>query len=552
MTQQNINTGLFPEQLRRVAQDNFVDLYAQLNSVYALSLQPRNLNAGMSSDQLRAAAQANFSEIYAALQARGVNGSQQHLNAGLAVDRLRSFAQLNFTDLYTLLAGASAAVRVVADTTNSFYVMARSLRGTAFAYHFIRNSGGNTATDLGGSWPNWRYAGCAEFLSVSLAPTGTPLRTFSNDTGAQDYAFVLPTSSVKFAGSYHGVGAGGSLTAETLTIDGQAFDPTSSAAVGSQVILTHSVSITDGSSTVTVTGFTVTIDASGIVFNPGTISSSAVLSTAFVGMAIATGSFDEGTLTLTSGTTEYKTPISTGTTTYGRTYMQKANMVSLRKTSDGLTVRVSHGGTALAGYRRTSVVRDTVLNRAKLYFDFGNSGGAFGSLSGFTWSQSYELGAAGATSFAANLITNGAFAANINNWTTTSGSVAWNAAGVMRHSRSATGTDDRSLQAITTVVGAPYLLAAENTYTPVGPGNAGTYVNPGSIALGSASNGSLITPAPAYAKVAFDQNGYNAHVVIPTQTTQYPMLILEAQGAANTLVGDTSDFDNVSMFALAA
>lgn len=441
-------------------------------------------------------------------------------------------------------------LRVVADTSNSFYVMARNARGTAFAYHFIRNVGGNTATDLGGSWPNWRYAGSAEFLNVLMAPTGTPLRTFSNDTGAQDYAFVLPTSAGKFAGSYHGVGAGGSLNAETLTIDGQSFDPTSSAARGSQIALSHGVTITDGSSTVTVTGFTVTISAGGIVFDPGTISSSAVLATAFVGMGIANGAYDEGTFTLTSGGTEYKVPISTGTTTYGRTYMQKANMVSLRKTSDGLTVRFAHGGTALAGYRRTSVVRDTALNRAKFYFDFGNSGGAFGSLSGFTWSQTYELGAAGATSFAANMITNGTFAANIANWTTTSGSVVWNA-GTLREARSATGTDARALQAVA-MAAVPHLLAAENTYTPVGPGNAGTYVNPGSLALGSASNGSLITPAPAYPKVAFDQNGYNAHVVVPTQATQYPMMILEAQGAANTLVGDTSDFDNVSLIPLAA
>jgi len=70
--------------------------------------------------------------------------------------------------------------------------------------------------------------------------------------------------------------------------------------------------------------------------------------------------------------------------------------------------------------------------------------------------------------------------------------------------------------------------------------------------LGRASNGSLITLAPAYSKVAFDQNGYAAHVVVPTQATQCPILILETRGAANTLVGDTNDWDNVQMFSLAA
>ncbi|WP_441237725.1 hypothetical protein [Bradyrhizobium sp. 930_D9_N1_4] len=445
-------------------------------------------------------------------------------------------------------------VRVVADTANSFYVMARNTCGTGFAYHFIRNVGGNSKTDLGGSWPNWRYAGTAEFLSSVMAPTGTPLRTFSSDIGAQDYAFVLPTSMDRFAGSYHGVGATGSLTAESLTIDGRAFDPASSDATGDQIVLTHSVSITDGSSTVTVTGFTVTINASGISFNPGTISSTAVLSTAYVGMGIATGTYDEGTFTLTGGGSEYKTPISTGTTSYGRTFIQKANMVSLRKTSDGLTVRFNHGGTDFAGYRRTSVVRDVTLNRSKFYFDFGHSGGAFGSLSGFTWSQTFELGAAGATSFAANMISNGTFSENITGWTiidagTSTVPTAANV-GVLRQTRGATPADARAIQAVTTVVGAPYLISAENNYTPT---VAGTYLNPGSLGLTNDINGNASSPTAAYAPIQFDRNGYNAHVVIPTAAAQYVMLLLPTDTASgNDTTGDTSDWSNVSMFQLTA
>ncbi|EJN15694.1 hypothetical protein PMI42_00711 [Bradyrhizobium sp. YR681] len=448
-------------------------------------------------------------------------------------------------------AAVGPRVRIVPDTSGSFYVMARSARGTGFAYHFIRNSGGNTATDQGGSWPNWRYAGCAEFASVLSDPKGTVLRTFSNDTGAQDYAFVLPTSAAKFSGSYHGVGSGGSLTSETLTIDGQSFDPTSSVATGGQVVLTHSVSITDGTSTITVTGFTVTISASGIFFNPGTVSSSAVISIAFIGMGIATGTFDEGTFTLTSGDTEYKVPVSVGASGYGRTFLQKANMVSLRRTSDGATVRFTTNAPTVAGYRRTSVVRDGGLNRSKFYFDFGNSGGALGSISGVAWSQTYEAGSAGATTFASNLITNGAFAANISGWTVThtGTSTAWNAAGVLRQTRGAAGTDARAIQAVTTVVGAPYLLSAEDTYTP---NVVGTYLNPGSLGLTSNVNGSTSTPAPAYAPVPFDQNGYSAHVVLPTLTTSYAMLLMSADTASgNDTTSDTSDWDNVSLFALA-
>jgi hypothetical protein len=444
------------------------------------------------------------------------------------------------------------AVRIVPDTSNSFYVMARNTRGTAFAYHFIRNVGGNSATDQGGSWPNWRYAGNAEFPNILSAPTGAAIRTFSNDTGAQDYAFVLPTSAGKFSGSYHGVGASGSLTAESLTIGGVSFDPTSSVASGSQVVLTHSVSISDGSSTVTVTGFTVTINANGIFFDLGTVASIAALSTAYIGMAIATGAYDEGTFTLANGGTEYKTPVSTGTTTYGRTYLQKANMVSLRKTSDGLTVRMTTNAPAIAGYRRTSIVRDTTIGRSKLYFDFGNSAGAFGSVTGVSWSQTYELGTAGTTTFAANMITNGAFSSNIAGWTTNQNpsGAAWNAGGFLRMTRGASGVDTRSIQAVTTVIGAPYLLCAENVYTPA---VAGSYLNPGSLGLTNNSNGSTSTPAPAYLPISYDQNGYNAHVVIPTTTTQYAMVALPADTASGSdTTSDTSDWDNVSMFALAS
>ncbi|EJN12422.1 hypothetical protein PMI42_04216 [Bradyrhizobium sp. YR681] len=444
------------------------------------------------------------------------------------------------------------AVRVVADTPNSFYVMSQNVRGTAFAYHFIRNVGGNSATDLAGSWPNWRYAGCAEFPSSLMPSRATPLRTFSNDIGAQDYAFVLPTSVGKFAGSYHGVGAGGSLTAESLTIDGQAFDPISSGAIGSEIVLAHSVSITDGTSTVTVTGFKVTINASGIFFDPGTISSAAALPTAYIGMGIATGTFDEGTFTLSSGGTEYKVPISVGSTTYGRIYLQKANMVSLRRTSDGATVRFTTNAPTISGYRRTSVVRDANLDRSKFYFDFGSSNAAFGSVTGIAWSQTCELGATNATAFAANLITNGTFSSDVTGWTAThgGGNIAWNPAngGVLRQTRHAAAIDAGAVQAVPTTIGVPYLLAAETSYAPT---VEGSYLNPCSMGLSNAAGGSTSNPTPAYPPVAFDRNGYNAHIVIPTATTQYAMLLMRAGVASGQdAIIDTCDWDNVSMFPL--
>ncbi|MGT2435840.1 hypothetical protein ACU4GH_08195 [Bradyrhizobium betae] len=443
---------------------------------------------------------------------------------------------------------------MVADTANSFYVMTQNARGTAFAYHFIRNMGGNSATDLAGSWPNWRYAGCAEFPSSRTPPTATPLRIFSNDIGAQDYAFVLPTSAGKFAGSYHGVGANGSLTAESLTIDGEALDPISIGAIGTEVVLTHSVLITDGTSTVTVTGFKVTINASGIFFDSGTISSATALTTAYIGMGIATGTFDEGTFTLSSGGTEYKVPISVGSTTYGRIYLQKANMVSLRRTSDGATVRFTTNAPTIAGYRRTSVVRDATLDRSKFYFDFGSANRAFGSVTGIAWSQTCELGATDATAFAADLITNGTFSSDVTGWTAThsGSSIAWNAAngGVLRQTRRTASIDAGTVQAVSTTIGVPYLLAAETSYTPT---VAGSYLNPCALGLTNTAGGSTSSPTQAYPPVAFDRYGYNAHIVIPTATTQYAMLlILAGVASGQDAIIDICDWDNVSMFPLSA
>jgi hypothetical protein len=229
-------------------------------------------------------------------------------------------------------------------------------------------------------------------------------------------------------------------------------------------------------------------------------------------------------------------------------------MVSLRRTSDGATVRFTTNAPTIAGYRRTSVVRDATLDRSKFYFDFGSADEAFGSVTGIAWSQTCELGAAGATNFAANLIANGTFESNVTGWTVprTGGSIAWNAAngGVLRQARSATSVDARAIQAVTTTIGVPYLLAAENSFTPI---VAGTYSNPGSLGLTNAASGSTSTPTLAYSPVAFDRNGYNAHIVIPTATTEYAMLLMRAgTKSGNDATIGTCDWDNVAMFPLTA
>ncbi|MBY9045498.1 hypothetical protein, partial [Pseudomonas fluorescens] len=86
MAQQNLNSGLLPEQLRLAGHANFVELFSLLNASYGLNLSPINLNMGLSASQIMTAARQNFSQIYAVLNQQGVSTSPRYLNAGLTQD----------------------------------------------------------------------------------------------------------------------------------------------------------------------------------------------------------------------------------------------------------------------------------------------------------------------------------------------------------------------------------------------------------------------------------------------------------------------------------
>lgn len=419
--------------------------------------------------------------------------------------------------------------RIVPDTADSFHLIAMNDRGTAFAHHFIRNVGGSDTTDTGAPYAPWRYVGTAELPGFASAPDDPGRFVYSEDTGAQDYAMKLSANG-RYAGSYHG---GEILSSEAVRMDGVAVDPVV-AVSGSQFTLTHgSVVTSDDDSYQMELHVTVRSDDGSLAFHMPAMSSDASFAQVFNGMVIGSGAYDEARFRLEGGATDIALPIAVGTT-----YLANARNVILRNSANGRMVRVEGNIASQAAFRRTKIVRSASPERSKLYFE-GN-GGVLGTRTNLLWTVHFDVGAAGAQSFAPNLLANGGFDSNLTGWTGTHnpGGIAWSAPGVMRFTRSSSA-EGRAIQPVATQVGAVYLLAASEVTTPAASQGIA------SVGLTSAASGSITTPAPALSPV-IDAVGYNGHVVIATQATHYAMAT-QAQGTA----GQTSDFDDFSLIKLA-
>ncbi|MEJ2036635.1 MAG: hypothetical protein P8X69_11510, partial [Maritimibacter sp.] len=127
---------------------------------------------------------------------------------------------ISHATLDRMLAQGSSRQRLVPDGAQAFYIMAQTDDGRVLAHRFVRNVGGTDATNAGPPYEPWRYVGTRELASMDAAPTA-PIFTYSDDTGAQDYALQF-TDSLQFGGSYHG---GERLLAQSVTVDGIPVDP---------------------------------------------------------------------------------------------------------------------------------------------------------------------------------------------------------------------------------------------------------------------------------------------------------------------------------------
>jgi hypothetical protein len=346
------------------------------------------------------------------------------------------------TALKLLLAGAGGLggmggglLRTVPDTADSFYLVVRNNDGTADAIRFQRNVGGAAGADLGGMWPEWRFTGRARLASFFASPT-SPTVTFTTDTGAQD---IVGFNGSKYMGSYHGLGAGGSLSSETLTLDGAAFDPTT-ARIGNVFVLRNTTVATDGANSFT-RDLTTTISFGGAVrYKINSISTSGTVSLIYLGMLIGTGAYDEADVQVVTNGPWLALPTLTATNdVFGRIFAQVVPKgIRLRDTVTGRAVTlVGSLISGLADYVQTELLREIAgTDRLKGYF------GRFATISALTgaeWETNAAIVATGSQVVASNLFTNGDFATgDFTGWTRQTGAVAPTVvSGAMRQVREA-------------------------------------------------------------------------------------------------------------------
>lgn len=345
---------------------------------------------------------------------------------------------------------AGAILRTLPDTADSFYVVVNNGDVTADAIHFQRATGGGGAGDLGAQWLEWRVTGRARLASFGSNPTA-PSVTFTNDTGAQD--IVSTTNGTVFMGSYHGLGAGGALNSETLTLDGTTFDPTI-ARTGNLFTLRNSTTATDGTNSFT-RDLTTTIGAGGAVrYKINSISTVGTFSFAYLGMVIGTGAFDEADVQLTDGGSWKPLPaLGTSQAVTGQIKLEAAvKGLRLRDTTTGRAVQVTGSAIpAIANYLRAEFVRVTGTDRLKGYFGRFTSVAA---LANAEWESNASVVATGSLE-GTNLMTNGNFASgDLTGWTKASGAgTATVVGGVMNQVREAAANHRmRQTNVITAVV----------------------------------------------------------------------------------------------------
>lgn len=392
-----------------------------------------------------------------------------------------------------IVSGKHTFLRSFPDTANSSYIVARNTIGGANAIHFQRNVGGAAdASSVGAPWPEWRVTGVSQMSSFNGNPK-SPTNVVINDIGAQD--MVGANASNKFFGSFHGLGAGGALNSETLTIDGATFDPTGPAVYGSTFALRNSTTATDGT-TIWTRDLTTSINGNGCPHYVVNSASGTALSFAYVGMASGTGNnFNEDDFKVTS--TYNVAPLGTSDC---RAYLAATRVTRMRDLVNGNQVIMTGIMPDIANYVRTEVIKEPSNNRTRAYLSRFSSVAA---LAGASWDLDIAVGATGAQFNSTQLLTTTDFTTG---WSTVGTGVGVSA-GVVTFTQPAAG-NCRIHAAINTCASGSYYMMLIDM--------AGANPDQMSYLAGSNTNGSTTSPAPA-----FTQNlraSRNIQTFLATQT----------------------------------
>lgn len=305
----------------------------------------------------------------------------------------------------TLNAGGGAvdALRIEPASADLFYLVQRADTG-ATVVKFGRGStyGGTGGSNLGSQWPEFRIIGTgtlADFDDVAASATTWQ----AEEVGAWDF-IARNAGGSTLMGSYHGLGAGGSLVSESIEIDGAAADHTE-ATSGNSFELRNVTTATDGTDTVTRDLSVLSVAGGEIDLTMNDLTITAVSYTRFA-MPIASGSgFEE--VDARFGTAFNTLPLGSGEATGG---LANPQAIRIRNPSNGYFVSMSGTLPSVTGFSEARIEKQVASNRAKGYLSTFTS--SFTSLIGSTARLSWGVGATGSASPGTNLV-----AANWDGWT---------------------------------------------------------------------------------------------------------------------------------------
>lgn len=250
------------------------------------------------------------------------------------------------------------ALRTVPSTDDRFYLVLRDGPSDAKVVRFQRNIGGSGGTDLGVKWPEFRVTGLGTLATFSATPSTANWEM--DETGACD-TVARNGTSINF-GSYHGLGAGGTLHSESIKVDGVAISHTD-AVEGSTFELRNDTSATDGVDTYRRELVVTNGDDASLNFALPTVSATAGLVLFYFGMPMASGNgYSEvaaryGTAwnTFPMGTTDASAALAT------------AKAVRMRDPTTGYYVEASGELPSRANFVRARTEKQTSTVRSKTY-----------------------------------------------------------------------------------------------------------------------------------------------------------------------------------------
>lgn len=396
------------------------------------------------------------------------------------------------------LAGRPSGLQRLQPSSAGQFFIVTPLQSGAMVYQIVRDNAGDLSTppaSLGAPIQPWRLAG-AGWLANPAGDAANPDFWWSNDIGAQDYAFLL---GGLYGGSYHG---GETAAANQVLANGVALTDLTLPRTASQFALRRTSTITwSAGNTATIADYTLSFNPDGSLSETCPISSTLGFSETLLGMLIANEGFSEARL----NDLGVSVPLQPG-----RAILRAVGDLTIRNPANGRWMRQTSSAPAASGYSRTEFRNGA---RAKLYLRLAGAPGSQTIQRHVSFGQNWfgsEL------ALGPNLVANGDFSGGLAGWSVQAGSQAAVSGGALRLTRQA-AAESRVMRPFATQIGRSYLFSGSlRAASDVGL----------SYGVTSAANFSVSTPAPPVMQSPFIDGSAlagNLHLFVADQTTHYVM-----------------------------